>query len=176
MPEQIESFGTCQSIDECLRFLYSNEYKYDWAIGASRLNIVNSPFYSSSKFFCFDQSEGIENYPVSMGMRKDYGKDIEVNKVIRYLTEGGFFVKWHRDNVKRKMYEVPITVSSFMTMDRLWVIFGLWGIGCLIPISSFCLELIVHKMVYQRNARHWIWINLDHMCDGCRHNFRDSIK
>lgn len=104
-------------------------------------------------------------------MQKDFGKKAKVNKIIRYLTEGGFFVKWHHENIRRRKYEIPFTVSPLIEMERLWMSFALAGIGWSMATSAFCLELIVHKMVNKRNDRRWIWINLEHMCDGHRHRF-----
>lgn len=110
-------------------------------------------------------------------MRKDFGKEAEVNKIIRYLTEGGFFVKWHHDNTRmRRKSEVSFAISSLLKMDRLWLVFGVAGIGIILAILSFCLEVIVHRMIYERNDRRWIWINLEQICDGYRHRFRDLTK
>lgn len=171
--DQIDAFHICENIDECLKSLYWNENEYEWAIGASRLNIVNSPFYSSSKFFCFDQTQHIGNYFVSLKMQMHFENKSEVNKIIRYLTEGGFFIKWHRENIRRRISENPFTDSQFITMDQLWFWVVIVGIGWFLSILTFYLEILVHKKLRDENGQQWLWINLEHVCDGYRHRFRN---
>lgn len=109
-------------------------------------------------------------------MQKDFGKKAEVNKIIRYLTEAAFFEKWHRESrdiIRKKKYEVQFTGSLFLTIDHIWFSLVNVGTAWFLSISTFCLEIFVHKKIHDKNCQQWLWINLEHMRDGDCHRLRN---
>lgn len=154
-----------------------DDNSFDWAIGSSRQQILNSPTYSPFKFFCFDHSQRIRSVLIALKMRFDYELKTKFNKIVKNLFEGGLFMKWHRDNQRRGKYEVPFVVLDQVTMYHQGFFYIILGTGFLMSILTFCLEIVTFNKLKNRNS-HWIWIHLDRFVDGERHylkNLRNRI-
>lgn len=142
------------------------------AVAGSRKNIENNQLYSPSKIYCFDKSESINSYQVSLFVTN--GLDIlkKIDEIIRHLFEAGLFVKWNRDSQRRREYEVQYVPPIEMTFEHISFNFYLvmtWG--SLLSTLVFIFELIVHRMVLQRKQSKF-WIYLDHHLTGIRYYFR----
>lgn len=151
----------------------------DWAIGASRQNILNSRNYSPTKFFCFDQTQNIHNNPIGLVMSRSFKFKAEINRIIRHLYEGGFFVKWHRDNKRRRKYEIPFKIPVYLSIEyHGFFMLIMVGAGWSLSILTFYLENFVSKKV-NRARTHSKWTQLERFVDGRRHyltNLTDRRK
>lgn len=90
-----EQFNVCADIDECLNKLTSNEYRN--AVAVSRNRIENNQLFLSNKIHCFDKTQNIQNYSISLNVRKNFEHITEVNDIIRNALEAGLIQKWEND-------------------------------------------------------------------------------
>lgn len=172
--QQSKPFHVCNNVDNCLKYL-NDKNEFDWAICASRQNILNSPFYLPSKYVCFDQSAHIKSYFVSLMMRNDFKMKIKINKIIRNLFEAGIFVKWQRDNQIRSKYEIPFLSEFNITLDDYGIFFLIYFGGFFTAsILVFCLENVILWKMRQRKINR-IWFYLDRIVDAERYYFIDLI-
>lgn len=130
------------------------------AVGGSKLRILNSQAYSPSKHFCFEDSEAILTYQVSLLLKKNSKREMQINRIIRYAFEAGLFVKWGKDY--RNKYEEELLVpKGHMTMSNALsaVVFGL-GVGLPLAILAFFLEILTPVQVKKPNrSKLWLYLH-----------------
>lgn len=172
--KQIEGFRICANIDDCLRDL---KWDYYGAVGASRQNILNSEEFSALKIFCFDYSQDIQTFPISLSVRKNLKLKPEIDRIIRHLFETGLFVEWERDNKKRAKYEYQY-FPDLIGLDHFKIVFlVVLGVGWTLSLSTlFCERLIFRKMQQRVGNRHRIWIRLERFVDGERHYLKNILQ
>lgn len=90
-----EQFDVCSDIDECLNRLTSREYRN--AVAVSRKRIESSQLFLSNQIHCFEKTQNIQNYSISLNVRKDFEHMTEVNDIIRQALEAGLIQKWEND-------------------------------------------------------------------------------
>lgn len=154
--ELIENFYICNSIDACLEEMKRSE-NYDMAVGASKLQILNSPSFSPSKHYCFGDSESILTYHVSLLLKKNTSMEIRINQIIQHAFEAGLLVKWgqnYKYEYEDEFFLVPkgqMTISNALTA----VVFGL-GVGLPLAFLAFFAEIIVgYKMKRPNPSQFW---------------------
>lgn len=54
----------------------------------------------ANHIFCFDRSQNIANYSISLAIQNDYDLFKKINKKIRGVLEGGLNIRWQRENTK----------------------------------------------------------------------------
>lgn len=146
------------------------------ALGASRQHILNSPAYSPSTVFCFEKSQAFGAHQIALRIRKDFKFLGKVNEIIRHLFEGGLFVKWDRDNKRKRKYEIPFIVKrpiqlKYFNTGSGFVLSG----GFIMASLTFVLELIISKKLKQKNE-HRIWKYLERSLDGRRYYLKNLTK
>lgn len=171
---QVDSFYTCTNIDRCLEHLKHDD-SHEAAIGASRQRILNSRFYSPEQVYCFNQDENIASYQPALLMRKGFALTDGIDKIIRNAFEGGLFVKWDRDNQRKKEQKHSFTPKLTLTLQEMVVLFVfiLTG-GWMLSTFIFINERFIHKKMQQLNPSR-TWTFLEQMVDGRRHYFRNLI-
>lgn len=95
-----ERFDVCANIDECLSGLTSKEHKR--AVALSRKRMERSQLLLSNEVHCFEKMENIQNYSLSLHVRKDFEHKAEVNEIIRNAVEAGLIQKWANDELPGK--------------------------------------------------------------------------
>lgn len=171
----MDSFFVCDNIDDCLENLLHTDY-IDLAVGGSRRHILSSQAYSPSKIYCFDQSQSIQSYSTALYMPTVFDLRLKIDKIIQKLLEGGLFVKWNKDSILRRKFEIPDSQPLGMTFEDISTPFiFLFIIGSVISMSSFICELIIFRKMKQHN-RHVIWIYLEQFFDGRRHYFKNLME
>lgn len=164
----------CESIDSCLKHLKDDE-NYDLAIGASRQNILNNPFYSTSNIFCLNRNERIASYQLILMIRKDIQLKLRIDGIIQRAFESGLFVKWNSDRKRKqerlhKLYSEPKSEPKLRLLNfgAIWFI---CGAGYMFAIATFICEILIQYKMKQKH-RYWFWIYLEQCVDGHRHYFR----
>lgn len=147
-------------MEKCLEHLsYYENSKF--VVGGSRKHIENNVFYSPSKIYCFDTTENIGIYQISLFMKSDSVLQVKINDIIQKLLEGGLFVKWNRDNLRRRQHEIPFIATLQMTFEHVSMNFYCvmtFGIG--LAILTFTFELIAFRKTRKCRERN-IWFYLD---------------
>lgn len=147
------------------------KYFDDVAIGASRQHILNCPAYSPSKIYCFEKSQNIANYKISLLISQQINRTNDINHVIRRVFEAGLFWKWHADSERRKKFEPLKHIPMALTFEHfsagfVFVLLIGWSLACL----AFVSEHIIRLKIQERNGK-GIWIRLEYFFDGKRHYF-----
>ena len=160
----------CNNIDTCLEHLKRSENS-DMAVGASKLQILNSQAYSPSKHYCFKDSEAILTYQVSLLLKKNSKREMQINGIIQRAFEAGLFVKWGKD-YKTKPEEVLLVPTGHMTLSNALtaVIFAL-GVGVPVSILVFVLEIITSAKVKQPSPTKF-WLLADMLLKPERRYFK----
>lgn len=178
-PDSLESFHLCNDIDECLiRLMHDNNN--DLAVGVSRAHVTQTSLYVNHQIFCFDRSQNIMNYTISLAIRNDYELISNINKLIRRVLEGGLTSKWHRENTKNILPEVEetfryetIRVEHFLTLMYYVTIPSFF-----LSTAIFTFErLVVSKIRRAKTAKNRkFWMKLSKIVDGRRHVFNLKSK
>lgn len=169
--DKINAFYICEDLDECLKQLlhYDN---VDLAVGGSRKHLMNARSYFPSKIFCFDKSESIGSYLVSVFIQRNSQLKTAIDDIIEKLSEGGVFVKWNSDNQRRQRDELSNILSAQMTFEHVSFAFVMiMAIGSIVSTATFICELVVHQQ-FQRRTRSKIWMYLNQFF--CEH--RDYLN
>lgn len=168
--EQIDSFSICPNIDSCLEHLKQHEHLH-LVVGGSRQHISNSHSYTATQIFCFDRSESIAGYQPVLVMRKDFPLKNRINQIIGNAFESVLFVKWNRENQRKKQRINPFEPKYALTLVQFAVfLVFIFCIGCILSILSFILEIITQRKMRMMNY-HRIWIYFERFLDGKRHYF-----
>lgn len=130
----------------------------DMAVGGPKLQILNSQAYLPSKHYCFDDSEAILTYQVSLLLKKNAKMEMQINRIIRHAFEAGLFVKWGKD-YKTKPEEELIVPTGHMTLSNALtaVVFAL-GVGVPIACLVFLMEILTSVKIKQPNPSK-CWLN-----------------
>lgn len=86
----------CVDIDECLHRLASKETR-KYAVAVSRKWVERSQLFAANKIYCFNKADNIQNYSISLHVRKDFLYIGKVNEIIRHALEAGLIQKWDND-------------------------------------------------------------------------------
>lgn len=96
-----ERFMIHADVEDILNRLNTNEYR-KYAVAVSRNWVEKSAQFASNKIFCFNRANNIQNYSVSINIRKGFPYIAEVNEIIRNALEAGLIVKWEHDGQSLK--------------------------------------------------------------------------
>lgn len=138
------------------------------AIGGSRQQIFNVEAFSSSKIYCFDRTENIATYQVSLMIKKNTFIESTINKLARELTESGLFVKWNRDNSKKSRILEESEIEGISLKHFGSPLLLIYCVGLLTAFISFLWETITFSMMRKSNKVR-IWKYLNAYFDGRRH-------
>lgn len=138
------------------------------AVAVSREYAWNTRFLGRSAVYCFENSEAIYNYALKILMKSDFPLANELNKFIKYATEGGLIVKWVKDNQvqhkrgKELVNVIPLGVPHFNGVLIIYA--GLWIFTFLIAIG----EQVIYRQARKPNcAKFWIYAEM--AIDADRH-------
>lgn len=151
----INKFQTCDQIDDCLRNikLYSK-----LAVGVSRHHILNSSPLPTSQMYCFDESQTLHSYFISMYVRRNHTAFKKIMDVTESSFKGGLFVKWTSD-VNREQRLPYVAVSHGIAPLRVeHIAGGLVSFTFLTNCSlwAFLAEKLTHHRARIRNV-HPFW-------------------
>lgn len=165
----------CDNVDRCLERL-THVDNFELAVGVSRIHVMSTALFANHQIFCFDRSQNIANYTISLAVRNDHELITSINKIIRGLIEGGLIVKWQRDNSLSAHAEFTQRSSSeaFTVEEGLIVVFFVGIPGLALAIATFCLELLIaSRKLRARSAKDvQFWTKLENFVDGRRHMFK----
>lgn len=162
----IDEYKICESVEECLTNLKSDNQV---AIGVSREYVLHR-----TDIFCFDRTENIFSYTVSMLVRKNDELYRRVNKFIHHLLDAGLMKKWTETtfNVLRKgndshgssLQVKPISIQHITVGFIIAILF------VILSVIAFGLELLIYKKLCSKNPSSF-WIKAELLIDGDRHYF-----
>lgn len=164
----VDNFFICNNIDTCLQHLKRPE-NYRMAVGDSRLHLLSSPSYSPSELYCFDESESIFTYQVSLLLKNGSELEAKINRIIRNLFESGIFIKWSKEYQRNQQIDESDDTPRILTITHLLMPL-IFVMGTLIPLSLivFSLELVTFGKM-SRGEKSRIWFYLEQMCNPDRH-------
>lgn len=154
-------------IDDCLRRLH---YNFDLAVAVSRQYALNQRILSQSKMYCFDETENIHNYHVSLYMRKGHSAEMKILEHLRRVYESGLIEKWRRDSRINYLYDAEdlTRMSRKLTMSHLYGGLFMYALCLCISFVAFIGECVVHRRLRCRKPKTgWKW--LDMFIDSDRH-------
>lgn len=154
---QIDSFYICQSLDSCLEHLKHDDNS-DLAVGGSRQHILNSPSYSPSKLFCFNEQEHIVSYQPMLLMRSDFVLKSQINIIIRNAFESGLLEKWNRDSQRKKERLIPFQVPIRVNLQNYYVVVTIFGAGIIFSTVTFITERIVENRLKKTRSSPWTYL------------------
>lgn len=142
----------------------------DLAVGGSRQHILNSPFYSSSKIFCFNEQEHIVSYQPTLFMRSNFVLKSQIDTIIRNAFESGLLEKWERDIQRKKKRLIPFQVPLQVKLQHYYVgLVTIFGSGIVFSSITFLTEIFV---AYQsKKTRSSPWTYLEMFFNGHRNFF-----
>lgn len=76
-----------------------------YALAIPRRRAERSQVFISKKIYCYDKTENIRNYSVSLNVRKDFEYLAEVNEIIMNALEAGLIQKWENDGQPIKSHD-----------------------------------------------------------------------
>lgn len=170
--ESIDSFLICNDIDKCLADLtqYDND---DLAVGVSRAHAMSTSLFSNHEMFCFDRSQNIANYSISLAIRNDGELISKIDKIIQNILHGGLQIKWKREHpIKTSLEKNARSNTSWSPLSLECIMFAFHFVvfpGTLLGAATFCAELWVAKRRRESN-RSTIWRILSEFLDGHRHD------
>lgn len=138
--------------------------------------MLNSQFYSVSKIFCFDRNENVASYQPSTIIRNEFVLKSRINQLTLNAFESGLFVKWDRDNQRKKerliKFEPPLEYKLEHTaLPFLLMLFP----GIIMSTSALtCEHIIFWKM--KQPSRSWFWKYLEQFFDGERHYLKNLVN
>lgn len=160
MQMQMTTMDVCLDIDNCLVTVAMND---NIAISSSRLQVASSNEYSPNDIFCFDQTEPIGSYVISILVRKNKNLVNLINKEVQAYAEAGLISKWSKDNIRKTPYHIE-TYIYFSTGHCMALLcffsFPIQSLGSLI----FGLEHLTaneNSFLKKYNLLNWCKVFLD---------------
>lgn len=154
----------------------SDANNYDLAVGTSRIHAMTSPHFQNHKIFCFDRSQNIANYSVSLLVRNDVDLITKINAMIRNIIEGGLITKWHKENRLQVKPEAGHTVTDSLGLQYISALFYfVYFPGIITSTAVFFVEWFVARKLKQRR-RLKLWRYMSHWFDGRRHMWKLNVK
>lgn len=153
---------------------------YNLAVGVSRMHVMFSPLFRNHEIVCFDRTENIANYTISLAIRNNFEMMSTTNKIIRGILEGGLNVKWQREHevnippeIDEKRQARANSMEEFMILIYFVCIPGLF-----LATATLMLErtIAVRKLRAQTARERKFWMQLEKMVDGRRHMFRFRFR
>lgn len=154
--------------DTCLANLKDNEYL---AVGVPRqhaINFINADI-SNRKIYCFDKSENICSFSVSIITRRNFELLSQFNANIMRLVEAGLITKWANDNQKIVFHKGGGIYAAPLTIEHIFPGIFLTCASYFCVLHIFFLEKIIKKQVQTGGRSRKLWILADKLIDGDRH-------
>lgn len=159
----MEKYQTTPNIDECLDQLKTDR---KLAVAVSRHHSQNYPSESAYRMTCFDESQSIQSYFISMYIRSDHPYLNEISIVTQCAFEGGLFVKWMRDaHITNKKYVVH-ELSGMGTKHLGGAVFG-FSVLITCSVLAFVLEMLAYKRARHSHPKKF-WIIVDKFVNADR--------
>lgn len=164
-------FQQCSRMDQCLMDLKQDK-NYDLAVGGFSRHLKHLPQFSATEIFCFDKSESLISYPISLIVKNE--RKAIIDTVIKRFLEFGIIQKIILDfrsmEEKDKIAEdVPIELR-FEHVDGFFIF--IYGIGMAISALIWLFELLVNMKSRNKKA-HRTWHFIERCIDGRRHYFKN---
>lgn len=156
----------------------------DLAVGVSRIHAMHTSLFTNHQISCFDRSQNIANYSISLLIRNDYDLTSTINKLIRGVLEGGLNIKWQRENTKPIPPEVgdiscfgytftPLKVEVFPIILYFAYLPFIFVATCIL----FLERLTVSKIKQSQTAENRrFWMSIDKLLDNRRRVFKLKSK
>lgn len=160
----MNNYQICKSDVECLENL---KYNDKLAIAVSRQYALHNAHVSDTEIFCFDKSENIFNFFVSMHMKQNLDLHEKINGFIQRVLAVGLMKKWITDTQRRvrNNYDrerstspesaVPLSLEHWSLGFVLYILF------MSLSFIAFYMEMLVYKNVCSnKSSKFWKWADL----------------
>lgn len=145
----------------------------DLAVGVSRTHAMSALPFINHEVHCFDRSQNIANFTISLAIRNDLELVSRINQIIQNLLDGGLLVKWSRDHqiraVRKENLNADVTTSwkPFSVENFVFGFHFVYFPGLFLAVATLCAELYIAK---RRRAPNYIamWGILSDFFDGHR--------
>lgn len=143
----------------------------DMAVGVSRAHAMSTSLLANHEIFCFERSQNIANYTISLAIRNDVELVVRINTIIQNILNGGLNVKWPREhsitislkeNTHTNIWK-PIRMEFFAALFHF-----LYFPGIFLATAAFYAELHIAKRRSVSNCSTKCTI-LSEFSDGHRH-------
>lgn len=145
-------FEICSDIDECLHHLTLKQYK-KYAVAVARTHAERSKLFALDKIYCFDRGENLQNYSISLNIRKGFKYMADVNEIIKRTLEAGLIKNWENDgqpvsnSVKLAEHLDDFVVTSIPRLNNA----TLFAIGCTLALLIISVEVVVSQRIEALN-------------------------
>lgn len=130
---------------------------------------------SKLKLYCFNNPNNIYEYSLKILMKKDFALVNELNRFIRYASDGGLIVKWLKGNRYNSNSE-KLSKFSFSETNLNSLLFNLI-IFCAVSTLSmiaFIVEILVDRNVQKKNCSTF-WRYCQMFIDPYRYFFLENL-
>lgn len=133
------------------------EWNSKLAVATSLERVRKMQLKSELKLYCFNNPNNIYEYSLKILMKKDFALVNELNRFIRYASDGGLIVKWLKGNTfisdSEKSSKFGFSEAHLNSLLFNGIIFC--GVSTLSMIV-FIAEMLVYKNV-QKNVSSTFW-------------------
>lgn len=161
----LERFKVCTDLDICLSQLDRNDRL---VVAISREHALNSRLISTSQIYCFKNPETIYDYTLSILMHENFPLSKELDEFIRIASASGLIKRWRLVSRIRNVPKYDANEIGILKLDSLFGLLVIYFRMVFLLFITFCLELIVHKMVKKFNSSK-MWMHIEMLIDSDRH-------
>lgn len=157
----------CDAIEDCIMDITE---KSRLVLPISRQRALNSPTLNPFKVHCFDKSQDINGYFISMFIREVHPLRQQISAITERAFESGLFVKWTRDTTSELRSKSVPDHRTATALQMKHIIFGLLIhiMSMLFATIFFILECTAFQKL-QNNHRDRFWRAVEVFVDGERH-------
>lgn len=159
----MKNFKICEDLDDCLNQLLENS---KLAVAISREHAFNTA--AISHIYCFENSEIIYEYALTILVRKDFSYLKELNWFIEILIESGYISKWLTDYQNQSHFKSKHDIYRPTELKHMHGILSILMIVIIVAFAVLLLEKTVYKKTKQQNPSKF-WIIIEIMIDPDRH-------
>lgn len=137
----------------CLEKLTSKRH-LNYAVALPRSEAERTHQFASNELYCFEKAENIQNYSVSLMVRKNFECMPEVNEIIKQALEAGLIKKWSSDSQSLRQHENSNSPKNNL-IPKLSNI-SLMLIGFIVTMLVFSVEFVMHNRIDALNHQNFM--------------------
>lgn len=163
----LDSYRICDFIDDCIMNITENGRLF---LSILRQRAANSPALNPFKVHCFDKSQDIDGYFISMFIREDHPLRQQISAITERAFESGLFVKWAMDTTLELRSKC---VPDHHVASALQVTHIAGGLSIHVLCMVLCTIIFFFERTafqkLQQNQRNRLWKTIEIFVDGNRH-------
>lgn len=143
----------------------------DLAVGVPRAHAMSTSLVANHDIFCFERSQNIANYSISLAIRNDLKLLSKINQIIQNILKGGLNVKWAREHKIKVHWKENLnenqsaTWAPFQFENFAVAFYFVYFPGLILAAATFCAELYIAKKKCESRGS-TLWKILSEIVDG----------